>query len=136
MTENYLRIWLVWGLVLVGIVAVPREGYVADATVKCYPNPFRPEMGRLRISYSGKIEPGTITAVIYDLGWTRVRSLQPVSQSVRNGELNVLFEWDGRNDKHYLVRPGLYTCVLVVGRSQGRTQKVARRKFARIVVLP
>ncbi|MBP1648977.1 MAG: hypothetical protein H6Q30_2422 [Bacteroidetes bacterium] len=74
------------------------------ATSYAYPNPFSPQMEKVRIHYSTGNAPAEVTIELFDFGMNRIRTL--IKGVSRSGEQDEI--WDGRTGTGMPVPNGVY----------------------------
>ena len=73
----------------------------------CYPNPFSPRQGQLKIKFSTGGSDANVTIRIFDFGFNYVRTI--LQNATRNRDLGSTPEfWDGRDDNGSYVPNGVY----------------------------
>jgi len=73
----------------------------------CYPNPFSPRQGELKIMYSTENKPANVTIRIFDFGMNYIRTVIQNVTRQRGLEGPPDF-WDGRDDNGNLLPNGVY----------------------------
>jgi hypothetical protein len=73
----------------------------------CYPNPFSPRQGELKIIYSTENKPANVTIRIFDFGMNYVRTVIQNVTRQRGSEGPPDF-WDGRDDNGNYLPNGVY----------------------------
>jgi hypothetical protein len=80
----------------------------------CYPNPFSPRLGELKIKYSTAGKDENVTIRIFDFGFNYVRTV--LQNAPRNRDLESPPEfWDGKDDNGNYVPNGVYFYRIEIG---------------------
>jgi hypothetical protein len=80
----------------------------------CYPNPFSPRLGELKIKFSTGGKDENVTIRIFDFGFNYVRTV--LQNAPRNRDLESPPEfWDGKDDNGNYVPNGVYFYRIEVG---------------------
>ena len=89
-----------WKIYFAGTIKSKSETY-------CYPNPFSPRQGELKIIYSTENKPANVTIRIFDFGMNYIRTVIQNVTRQRGLEGPPEF-WDGRDDNGNLLPNGVY----------------------------
>jgi len=89
-----------WKIYFAGTIKSKSETY-------CYPNPFSPRQGELKIIYSTENKPANVTIRIFDFGMNYIRTV--IQNVIRQRGLEGPPEfWDGRDDNGNFLPNGVY----------------------------